>query len=51
MNHANMENNTSKSFGYWKIIDVDNKSCALEMHLRKNHNISIDEYLKLYYNN
>lgn len=34
----------------WKTIDVDNKSGALEMHLRKKHNISRDEYLKLYYN-
>ena len=35
----------------WKTIDVYNKSGALEMHLRKKHNISRDEYLKLYYNN
>ena len=34
-----------------KKIDVDNNSGALEMHLRKKHNISRDEYLKLYYNN
>ena len=35
----------------WKTIDVDNKSGALEMHLRREHNISRDEYLKLYYSN
>ena len=34
----------------WKTIDVYNKSGALEMHLRKKHNISRDEYLRLYYN-
>jgi G:T-mismatch repair DNA endonuclease (very short patch repair protein) len=45
---SEIKNSESKKCPYcnWETIDLENKSGAFEMHLQKEHGISIEKYLK-----